>query len=132
MITVTENAVKHLRDLLSKKDDSENAGLRLFVGRGGCAGLQYSMKIGTPESGDEIVNAGGVKIIIDRESSPFLKNSEVDYVDTLSDSGFKINNPNAARSCGCGSSFEPADTAPPASGQLPAGTICASDTPDKQ
>jgi iron-sulfur cluster assembly protein len=65
------------------------------------------MKIGKPEAGDDVVEQDGVYIYVDAESRQFLKDCEVDYVETLADQGFKIHNPHAVRSCGCGSSFEP-------------------------
>lgn len=83
-------------------------GLRLGVERGGCAGLQYAMRIAAPESGDVTVEHGDVSFYIAHDSIDFLRGSHVDYSDALSDAGFKISNPNAARSCGCGTSFEPA------------------------
>lgn len=109
-LTLTENAADHLRDLLAAKNASpEEMGLRLFIEKGGCAGMNYAMKIGAPEANDEIVERNGVRVFVDAESLVYLRGSEVDYVDSLNDSGFKINNPNAARSCGCGTSFEPAN-----------------------
>tara|TARA_R110002096_G_scaffold16106_17_gene55060 strand:+ start:1241 stop:1618 length:378 start_codon:yes stop_codon:yes gene_type:complete len=107
MITVTENAISQLRELLAQKGVSpEEKGLRLGVERGGCAGMQYIMQVGDPEEADEVVEAGGVRFIIAADSVEFLKGSEVDYEDSLNDAGFKIQNPLAARSCGCGTSFE--------------------------
>jgi iron-sulfur cluster assembly accessory protein len=108
MMTITESAAEHLRDLLETKDASpEEQGLRLFIEKGGCAGMNYSMKIDAPADTDEVFERSGVRVFVDRESLTFLDGSEVDYVDSLNDSGFKIQNPNAARSCGCGTSFEP-------------------------
>lgn len=108
MIEVTENAAAHLRILLAEKNAGEGTGLRLMVERGGCAGLQYSMTLGVPASDDEVVERDGVTFIVDAASSGYLSGSCVDYEESLNDSGFKIHNPNAARSCGCGTSFEPA------------------------
>ncbi len=104
MITVTEEAATELKALVG---DSGKA-LRLLVQRGGCAGLQYAMKLDTPQEGDTVIPAAGAKVVVDEESLPFLRGSQVDYSAELTDSGFKITNPNAARSCGCGTSFEPA------------------------
>jgi iron-sulfur cluster assembly protein len=86
-----------------------------MVEKGGCAGMQYAMKIDRRAAGDEVVEKDGVQFFVDPASAQYLHDCEVDYVDTLSDRGFKIHNPNAARSCGCGSSFEPApgEPAPP-------------------
>ena len=108
MLEITENAVAQLKALLESKGASEDSGLRLLVSRGGCAGMSYGMKIDTPGEGDTVVLVGDVRLLVDPESALFLKGSTVDYTDDLSDSGFKVVNPNAARSCGCGTSFEPA------------------------
>ena len=70
--------------------------------------MNYAMKIDSPRANDAIAERDGVRVFVDPESLVFLQGSEVDYVDALNDAGFKIHNPNAARSCGCGTSFEPA------------------------
>lgn len=107
MVTLTPSAVEHLRNLLTEKEAPKSSGLRLAIERGGCAGLQYLMKIDGPSGNDEIFEQDGVRLIVGEESLKFLENSQVDYVDALNDSGFRIVNPNATRSCGCGTSFEP-------------------------
>ena len=108
-ISLTGSAAAHLRVLLEERDASpDEMGLRLFVEKGGCAGMNYSMKIDLPRDLDAIAERDGVRVFVDPESLVFLRGSEVDYVDALNDAGFKIHNPNAARSCGCGTSFEPA------------------------
>ena len=108
MITVTDAAALHLSELLKQKNLSpEESGLRLLVEKGGCAGMQYAMKIDEPESSDEVVEKNGVSVFVDPESLKFLDDSQLDYVDSLNDSGFKIENPQVERSCGCGTSFEP-------------------------
>lgn len=110
MISLTPSAVEHLRNLLQAKQARDDAGLRLAVERGGCAGLQYVMKIDEPQDGDSLFEQDGVRLIVSEDSLGHLDNSQVDYVDALSDSGFRVVNPNATRSCGCGTSFEPKDT----------------------
>lgn len=107
MITVTDSAVKHLRELLAGRATAEGSGLRLAIRRGGCAGLEYAMNVDAPGTTDRVFDQAGVRIIVDEQSLPMLDNSCIDYADSLSDSGFKVMNPNAARSCGCGTSFEP-------------------------
>jgi len=107
MITLTENAVQELRSLLSAKDADKTAGLRLGVQRGGCAGLQYTMNVCQGEPEDTIVEQGGVRVFLAPESHEHLQGCHIDFSSDLNDSGFKIVNPNAARSCGCGTSFEP-------------------------
>jgi iron-sulfur cluster assembly protein len=108
MIDLTQNAIDHLKDLLAQKAAGEGYGLRLEVERGGCAGLQYSMKVDLPREGDEITTRDGVSLYVDAESLGYLDGSVIDYTDDLNDAGFKVQNPRAARSCGCGTSFEPA------------------------
>lgn len=107
MIRLTQQAILELRNLLEEKRATDGEGLRLRVERGGCAGMQYTMKLDRPGPGDEVIEAEGVRVIVDPGSLEFLGNVTVDHVDTLADSGFKIVNPDAARSCGCGTSFEP-------------------------
>lgn len=108
MITLTPSAVNHLKHLLSERCTAESQGLRLTVEKGGCAGMQYTMRIDAPTAQDRIFTTDGVAVIVDLESLKFLDRSSVDYEDSLHDAGFKLHNPNAARSCGCGTSFEPA------------------------
>lgn len=99
------------------------SGLRLAVVPGGCAGWQYEMKVGDPQEGDQVSEKNGARVIVSADSIPFLAGSEIDYIDDLSDSGFRVNNPNASRSCGCGTSFESVDSP---SGQSPVadGEVC--------
>lgn len=107
MITVTDNAVKHLRALLAERGSEGGAGLRLYVEHGGCSGLQYGMEFGEGREGDEVVEQGGVRVFIEPASVSHLRGSVIDYHDGLTGSGFRIENPNARRTCGCGTSFEP-------------------------
>ncbi len=116
MITLTPSAVKHLKELLAERAAPAECGLRLVVEKGGCAGLQYAMKVDRPEGGDRVFTTDGVGIIVDEESLRYLDGSRVDFAESLNDSGFKIENPLAARSCGCGTSFEPS-LVPATSGQ---------------
>ena len=108
MITVHENAVKYLQEILSADGAAESGdGLRLLVQRGGCAGMQYGMKIDHRAEDDAVFGEEGTRLYVDPESLKFLDGVELQYSDDLTDSGLKIVNPNAARSCGCGTSFEP-------------------------
>ncbi|MCB1204100.1 MAG: iron-sulfur cluster assembly accessory protein [Verrucomicrobiae bacterium] len=109
MIQLTDAAAGHLLDLLEEKDFSPGEkGLRLFVEKGGCAGMSYAMKIDEPDGEDSVFVNGAARVFVDAESLKYLDGCRLDYVEALNDSGFKIDNPNAARSCGCGTSFEPA------------------------
>ena len=107
MITLTDSAVRHLQTLIAEKGDASK-GLRLFVEKGGCAGMQYGMTLDGIEVGDETFEKDGVKVIVDPESLNYLRGSEIDYCDDLTGTGFRLKNPNAVRSCGCGTSFETA------------------------
>jgi iron-sulfur cluster assembly protein len=109
MITVTDNAFRQLQSLVAEKGEP-GKGLRLLVEHGGCAGMQYGMGLDEPKDGDEIVERDGVRVMVDAESLPYLKGATIDYCDDLTGTGFRIQNPNAVRSCGCGTSFETADT----------------------
>ena len=109
MIHVTDPAFRQLQVLVSEQEDPTK-GLRIYVENGGCAGLQYGMGLDHAKEGDEIVEQNGLKVIIDAGSTQFLNGSTIDYSDDLAGAGFRIKNPNAVRSCGCGTSFEPADS----------------------
>ena len=108
MISITDKAADELRALLERKNAGSDKGLRLGVQKGGCAGWQYVMEIAEPQPGDEILDIPGARLIVAADSASKLNGCRVDYVDDLSDAGFRIDNPNAARSCGCGTSFETA------------------------
>lgn len=107
MITLTTSAIEHLKSLLAEKNAGAGTGLRLRVEKGGCAGMQYVMGLDASKEDDSVYTEDGVSVIIGPESVEYLRGCQIDYVDSLADSGFKLNNPNAARSCGCGTSFEP-------------------------
>ena len=106
MITLTDQAALALLDLIASKGSGE--GLRLAVEKGGCAGLQYVMEIDSARPSDTVIEHNGAKVFVDPESTLKLEGSSLDYEDGLSGAGFRIRNPHAARSCGCGTSFEPA------------------------
>jgi len=112
MISLTSRAVEELGKLLASKSKSPSAGLRLAVRRGGCAGWQYEMNVADPEPGDIIVEEGAARVIVAADSTGKLEGCEIDFSDDLTDAGFKIHNPNASRSCGCGTSFETAADPP--------------------
>ncbi len=105
MIEVTENAVRHLRSLLQSQDAGDK-GLRVQIAKGGCSGLQYEMLLDERKNGDAVIERDGMEFFVDPESAPMLKGSTLDYHDGLTGTGFRIVNPNATRTCGCGTSFE--------------------------
>ncbi len=113
MITVTDTAANALRNILERKKLSSVAGLRISVEKGGCAGLQYVMTVTEPQASDlTIPHPSGALFYVAADCVDLLKGCHIDYALSLNDSGFKIRNPNATRSCGCGTSFESAVAAP--------------------
>ncbi len=107
MIEITPSAAKEVARLLKKKEvNPETHGLRLGIQRGGCAGLQYTMEVGNAEENDHLISLEAAQVIVAHDSLKLLKGCVLDYTYSLSDTGFKIINPNATRSCGCGTSFE--------------------------
>ena len=106
MITVTDSAFRQLHALVAENPEYRDKGLRIFVEAGGCAGMQYGMEFDHPKQRDHRIQEGEVEVLIDADSASYLSGATVDFVDSLTGAGFKITNPNVARSCGCGSSFE--------------------------
>lgn len=105
-LLLTDAAVERIKTLLVK-EGKPDAGLRLYISGGGCAGMSYGMTIDDSTTNDDaIVRTKGVKVIVDKLSLIYLRGSKIDYVENLQTSGFQIENPNAASSCGCGLSFK--------------------------
>jgi len=111
-MTLTPKAAEALKNLLAHKATSQKEGLRLGVEKGGCAGMHYTMQVTEPKKGDIIITEDEGSLLIAADSLEYLEGCELDYSDALSDAGFKIQNPNAERSCGCGTSFEAKNAAP--------------------
>ena len=104
IVTLTEKAASKVKILLEKEKKSDY-GFRVGITHGGCSGYTYDIGLEkTPREEDMIIKEKGVKIFINPESAAFMKGSTVDYVETLQNAGFKINNPNVKTSCGCGHS----------------------------
>jgi iron-sulfur cluster assembly protein len=108
MINVTEKAAQHLQSLLKTQPTTERKGLRVQIAKGGCSGLQYEMLLDEKKAGDAIVERDGMEFFVDPESASMLKGATLDFHDGLTGTGFRIVNPNASRTCGCGTSFEAA------------------------
>ena len=103
---ITERAAGELALMLKARGAGGDEGLRLAVSRGGCAGWQYVMRIARAEPGDLVVEQAGARVFVAADSVGKLRGCEIDFSDDLTDAGFKVHNPQAARSCGCGTSFE--------------------------
>lgn len=106
-IHVTEAAAKKIRNMLDKEGVAcERGGLRVGVQGGGCSGLSYAMRIeAEPRASDNIFEAHGARVFIDPKSLLYLNGLTLHYEETLMRHGFVFHNPNATRSCGCGTSF---------------------------
>ena len=105
MITITDSAAAKIREL-TPDEMHEKYALRMRVVGGGCSGLQYQMGLEADQNpNDKVFVSNGVKVFIDMKSALYLAGAEVDYLDGLMQSGFKISNPNAKTTCGCGQSF---------------------------
>lgn len=109
MITLTEGAI-HAVGRFIASSDKPNGGLRIEVTDGGCSGLSYGLRLEDKENqGDTVIECGDIRVFVDPESLPKLDGMSIDFVDSLEGSGFKFTNPNAVKSCACGSSFSTAD-----------------------
>jgi iron-sulfur cluster assembly protein len=106
VIEVTPPAAERIRDLLAKDGKLESHGLRLKVVGGGCSGLRYELAFDDRvNENDSELEVGGIRVIVDEKSALYLVGTTLDFVDTLQESGFKMVNPNAKSTCGCGESF---------------------------
>ncbi|MFN0153822.1 MAG: iron-sulfur cluster insertion protein ErpA [Gaiella sp.] len=106
-ITLTPLAAVKVKELLAEEPDGDTMVLRVAIQGGGCSGFQYGLGFDTsPVEGDIEVELEGVQVVVDPFSAPYLRGATIDYLNTISESGFKIDNPNAVSSCGCGHSFQ--------------------------
>ena len=104
-ITLTEVAAAKVKDLISN-EDVESLSLRISVAPGGCSGLRYQLQLDDRQlDGDVVRDWFGVPVVTDRMSAPYLMGATIDFVDTIEQQGFTIDNPNATGSCACGDSF---------------------------
>ena len=109
MLSMTDKAAVKARELFEQKGVTEG-GLRLFVVGGGCSGYQYGMALAREfDDEDLVIDHSGIKLVVDPDSAPLLEGAEIDYVDDLMKAGFTIYNPNAVKSCACGTSFQTAE-----------------------
>ena len=109
VLTVSPSAVDVIRNLLVQRNIPNHA-LRVFVSGGGCSGMQYGMAFEeSPREFDKLIEIDGVRLIVDSTSLMYLQGATIDFVDSLMGGGFRIDNPNACSSCGCGHSFKAKD-----------------------
>jgi iron-sulfur cluster assembly protein len=112
VVSLTPAAAAKIRDLMSQETDVSV--LRVAIEGGGCSGFQYGLGFDRgAQEGDHAFEVEGVQVVVDPFSAPYLKGARVDYLETIQESGFKIDNPNAVSSCGCGHSFQVEDDTDP-------------------
>ena len=109
-IVLTESAATKIRTLMAEEPEGEASVLRIAVQGGGCSGFEYALGFDrTAQEGDLELESHGVTVVVDPFSAPYLQGAEIDFLETIQEAGFKISNPNATTSCGCGHSFQVAE-----------------------
>jgi iron-sulfur cluster assembly accessory protein len=104
-VNLTESAASHIAEIIGESNP-EGKGLRIYVETGGCSGMSYAMEISPRKASDEEFTYHGVKLFVEDRGLVYLAGSVIDYKDGLTGAGFRITNPNAKQTCGCGKSFE--------------------------
>jgi iron-sulfur cluster insertion protein len=104
-VNLTPKAVEMVRKMHTKEGLGADHGLRIGVVGGGCSGFQYQLNFDHQKDGDRVVDVGGVLVLVDDFSLPYIAGTTLDYVEGLHGAGFRFDNPRASRTCGCGSSF---------------------------
>ncbi len=105
-IKITEKAANEVKKIMEENNVPETYGLRVGVKGGGCSGLTYTLGFdGEQKESDTVIEYNGVKLFVDGKSLFYLSGTELDFTDGLNGKGFIFNNPNAAKTCGCGESF---------------------------
>ena len=112
LLSLTPTAAAKIKELMAEEPAGEAEVLRVAIQGGGCSGFQYGLGFdrGSQEGDHEFV-AEGVTVVVDPWSAPYLKGASIDFLNSITEAGFKIDNPNAAGSCGCGHSFTPEEGA---------------------
>ena len=110
LVTLTQGAAVKIGNLMAQEPAGEAEVLRIAVQGGGCSGFEYALGFDRgPQAGDHELEFHGVKVVVDPFSAPYLQGATIDFLEGLQESGFKIDNPNVATACGCGSSFQVAE-----------------------
>jgi len=105
LVHLTPAAAAEVKHMLGRPENAAK-NLRLYVEKGGCSGMQYGMVFDEQRDGDACLMEDGVTVLVDAFSADYLRGTQVDFSEALTGGGFKISNPNAKQSCGCGKSFE--------------------------
>ena len=106
IVTLTERAADEVKRTHSEMGASEEEMLRVAIVAGGCSGYSYKLDFTKKEDDDTVIDCHGVKVLVDGTSELLLMGTTIDYIETIDHRGFKIENPNAVKSCGCGTSFQ--------------------------
>lgn len=110
LIGLTERAAAKIRELQADEPEGDATVLRVAVQGGGCSGFEYALGFDRDaQEGDHELEAYGVRVVVDPFSAPYLQGAQIDFLDGLQESGFKIDNPNVTSACGCGHSFQVED-----------------------
>jgi len=110
LVTLTEGAAQKVSRLMAEEPAGEAEVLRVAIQGGGCSGFEYALGFDRgAQAGDHELEFHGVRVVVDPFSAPYLQGSTIDFLEGLQESGFKIDNPNVASACGCGSSFQVAE-----------------------
>jgi iron-sulfur cluster assembly protein len=126
LIGLTERAAAKIKELQADEPEGEAAVLRVAVQGGGCSGFEYALGFDRgAQEGDHQLDAYGVRVVVDPFSAPYLRGAQIDFLDGLQESGFKIDNPNVASSCGCGHSFQVEEGEAPADAGYGCGSGCS-------
>ena len=124
VVSLTPRAAEKIRELMSQETDVSV--LRVAIEGGGCSGFQYGLGFDRgAQEGDLEFEEGGVAVVVDPFSAPYLSGATVDYLETIQESGFKIDNPNAVSSCGCGHSFQVDESTDPGAAVGGCGSGCS-------
>lgn len=105
VVNITEKAISKAKIFAESNQEAAGKAFRIYVQGGGCSGFQYGFTFDEKRDGDNVISAGGMEVVIDPTTLPYLKGSMVDFVEDFQGSGFVVQNPNATGSCGCGHSF---------------------------
>ena len=118
VVSLTPVAAAKIKELMAEEADSDSLVLRVAIQGGGCSGFQYGLGFDSGAAeGDFELDLEGIPVVVDPFSAPYLRGTTIDFLNTIQESGFKIDNPNAVSSCGCGHSFQVAEDE-----ELPEGT----------
>ena len=121
-VSLTATAAAKIRELMAEEPAGEAEVLRVAIQGGGCSGFQYGLGFDRgSQEGDLEFTSEGVNVVIDPFSAPYLQGASIDFLNTITEAGFKIENPNAAASCGCGHSFTVEEGAEASEGDAHAG-----------